>query len=128
MSPSAITPWPSLDDAALRDLVTAFYQRVLEDAALGPVFDAAIAPAAWPRHLERMAEFWSSVMLASGRYHGSPMSAHLRHAKAISPQMFDRWLQLWTDTARCRLAPQDAEAITAKAHHMAKSLQLALFS
>ena len=43
---------------------------------LGPVFDAAIAGDEWPRHLETMRRFWSSVMLASGQYSGNPVAVH----------------------------------------------------
>jgi hemoglobin len=40
--------------------------------------------------------------------------------------MFDRWLHLWGETARERLAPGDAAAIIAKAERISESLKLAL--
>lgn len=120
-------PTSALDEGALRGLVASFYARVRADAVLGALFNAAIAEEAWPPHLARMVDFWSSVMLTSGRYHGNPMAAHLKHREAISPAMFTRWLQLWDATARDMLCPADADAIIAKAHRIAESLQLALF-
>lgn len=117
---------PLLDDTALAGLVDSFYRRVRADEVLGPVFDRAIAEAEWPAHLQRMTAFWSSVMLASGRYHGDPMRAHLKHRNAIAPDMFARWLALWEETARERLAPEAAAAVIAKAHRIAESLKLAL--
>jgi hemoglobin len=66
-------------------------------------------------------------MLTSGRYKGSPMAAHLRHAGAIEPAMFERWLTLWGETARGTLAPGEATAVVVKAERIAESLKLALF-
>ena len=75
---------PPLTDADLQRLVNAFYAKVRGDALLGPVFGAAVAN--WPEHLEKLGAFWSSVMRTTGRYKGSPMGAHLRHADAIRPE------------------------------------------
>jgi hemoglobin len=55
------------------------------------------------------------------------MAAHLRHAAAIEPAMFDRWLELWRETAGEILAPADAAAVVAKAERIAESLKLALY-
>ena len=55
-----------LSEDGLAALVEAFYARVRADAQLGPVFDGAIDD--WPEHLEKLAAFWSSIMLTSGRY------------------------------------------------------------
>ena len=65
---------PSEDD--IRRLVTTFYVRVRRDALLSPVFLGALGKSdtAWTRHLARLCDFWSSVMLTSGRYHGDPFS------------------------------------------------------
>jgi hemoglobin len=112
-------------EADLQSLVDAFYAKVRRDPVLGPVFDRAVGD--WPEHLEKLGAFWSSVMLTSGRYKGSPMAAHLRQGKAIEPAMFDRWLDLWRETAREALAAPDADAVIEKADRIAESLKLALF-
>ena len=109
----------------LRALVDRFYARVREDEALGPVFNDAIED--WPGHLEKLAGFWSSVMLTTGRYKGSPMAAHLKHRARITPALFDRWLALWNATCAEVMEPAAAEALQAKAARIAESLQLALF-
>ena len=113
-----------IDEAALERLIPAFYARVRADAEIGPLFDAAVHD--WPDHLEKLVAFWSSVMLTSGRYKGSPMAAHLRHKAAITPAMFDRWLAIWAATTGEMLAPAAAMALQAKAARIAESLQLAL--
>ena len=113
-----------LDEAVLPPLLHRFYERVRHDAELGPVFNGAVQD--WPAHLQRIADFWSSVMLTSGRYKGNPMAQHLRHADALTSSMFERWLELWRQTTDELLAPPMATAMQAKAARIAESLQLAL--
>lgn len=112
-------------EAELAKLVDAFYAKVRADDMLGPLFNRVIEH--WLEHLGKLSAFWSSVMLTSGRYKGSPMAAHIRHAQAITPEMFDRWLALWAETAPEHLAPEDAAMIRAKAERIAESLKLALY-
>ncbi len=114
-----------MTEADLNKLVQLFYAEVRRDPMLGPLFNRAIED--WPEHLVKLGAFWSSVMLTTGRYKGSPMGAHLRHAGAIRPEMFDRWLTLWRETARRTLAEADATAVIEKAERIAESLKLALF-
>ena len=114
-----------MTEAQLSVLVDRFYAKVREDAVLGPIFIGAIAD--WPEHLEKLTAFWSSVMLTSGRYKGNPMAAHLKHREAIRPQMFDRWLELWRETAAQTLGEHGAANVTAKAERIAESLQLGMF-
>ena len=114
-----------ITEPQIAELVDAFYARVRDDELLGPVFNGAIDD--WPRHLVKLQAFWSSVMLTTGRYKGSPMAAHIAHANAIDPAMFDRWLALWRETARERLEPGLAESIIAKAERIGESLKLALY-
>lgn len=114
-----------IDETALERLIPAFYDRVRADADIGPLFNAAVHD--WSDHLEKLIAFWSSVMLTSGRYKGSPVTEHLKHKSAITPAMFDRWLLIWADTTNELLAPAAAAALQAKATRIAESLQLALF-
>jgi hemoglobin len=112
----------AVTEEALGGLVERFYARVRKDALLGPVFHSAIDD--WPEHLERLVAFWSSVMLTSGRYKGRPLPAHLRHAEAMSPERFDRWLALWEEATAEMFAPEAAAALQAKARRIAESLSL----
>lgn len=112
-------------EAQLQILVDRFYTAVRQDPVLGPVFNGTVDD--WPEHLEKIAAFWSSVMLTTGRYKGNPMAAHLRLAEVITPAMFDRWLGLWGETAEELLPAEDARAIRLKAERIAESLKLGLF-
>jgi len=62
----------------IRTLVAAFYARVRVHPVLGPIFARAIADEQWPAHEAKLADFWSSVLLMTGRFKGSPMAAHAR--------------------------------------------------
>lgn len=114
-----------INEVDLEQLVGAFYARVRADAKLGPIFNDAIVD--WPDHLAKLRDFWSSVMLGSGRYKGQPVPAHLKHKDRITPALFDRWLELWNRTTGELLEADTASALQAKAVRIAESLQLAMF-
>ena len=105
-------------------LVHAFYDNVRQDEVLGPIFDDAIQD--WPHHLNKLKEFWSSVMLTSGRYKGQPMVAHVRHVAHMNPENFTRWLDLWRKTGDQLLRQEAAAAVQEKASRIAESLQLGI--
>jgi len=76
-------------------LVHGFYERARSDDLLGPIFAAHVQD--WPHHLDKMVDFWSSILQGSGRYQGSPMLAHARLA-GVQELHFQRWLQLFRQT------------------------------
>ena len=114
-----------IDDEGLGQLVEAFYVRVRADEELGPIFNDAITD--WPEHLGKLTDFWSSVMLTSGRYKGQPVPAHMKHRSRITPELFERWLGLWGETTDAIMEPAAAKALQDKARRIAQSLQLAMF-
>jgi hemoglobin len=109
-----------IDEDMIFQLVHAFYGRVRQDPLIGPVFAARISD--WEPHLQRMCEFWSSVMLMSGRYHGAPMPKHA--ALPIDAPHFDRWLELFTATAHEVCPPAAAERFVERARLIARSLEM----
>jgi hemoglobin len=113
-----------LSEEAIGELVDRFYAKVRTDAELGPVFDRAISD--WGPHLATMRNFWSSVMLTSGRYKGNPVAAH-RRVEGIEFGLFDRWLALFHETCRELFDDDIATAFGVKAERIAESLKLALF-
>ena len=109
----------------IRQLVDSFYAKVRADPELGPIFERAI-PGDWGPHLAKMRDFWSSIMLTSGRYHGNPVAIHLRVA-GMEPLLFTRWLALFDETCRELFEVDIADAFRVKAVRIAESLKLALF-
>lgn len=115
-------------EAGIHRLLDLFYGRVRSDPLLGPVFTRAVGmtDAEWVPHLARLADFWSSLMLGSGRYHGDPFSAHLR-LPDLAPAMFDRWLALFDESCREVFEPNVANAFAKRAERVARSLHIGLF-
>ncbi len=116
-----VTARTGLDEPTLERLVRAFYGTAREDPLLAPVF-AHVAD--WEEHLARIRDFWSSVVLQSGRYRGNPLAAHLPFA--LGPEHFARWLALFERTASAECAPEGAALIVDRARRIAQSLQLGL--
>jgi hemoglobin len=114
-----------IDEDGIRRLVELFYSRAREDEMLGPVFNDAVHD--WPEHFDKLAAFWSSITLTTGRYKGNPMIAHLKHVRRVTPAMFDRWLALWHEATAEAMPTAAAEEFRIKAARIAESLKLALF-
>ena len=119
------SPTSDLTEADIAAVVDAFYAKVRADPLLGPVFRPAIADEAWPQHLAIIRDFWSSVMLKSGRYQRNPFSAHMR-IEGITSELFDRWLAIFRETCDELLAEKLAEALYAKAVMIGESLKAGL--
>jgi hemoglobin len=119
---SQIQAETGIDEAMIEHLVRSFYARVREDDVIGPIFDARIKD--WEPHLARMCEFWSSVALMSGRYHGQPMAKHL--PLPIDAAHFDRWLALFEATARDVCPPKAADHFIERARRIAESLEMGI--
>ena len=87
------------------------------------MFDGAVED--WDAHVGKLYDFWSSVMLTTGRYKGNPMAVHMK--LPLQPEFFARWLALWQETAGEVFAPEPAAAFRDKAGRIAESLKLGLF-
>lgn len=112
----------TISEEEIAELVDRFYAKVRKDPEIGPVFNEAVAD--WSHHLALLKNFWSSVMLATGRYKGHPMIAHL--PLPIEIQHFDRWLQLFEETAREVMPAAPASQIVNKAERIGMSLKMGL--
>ncbi len=110
-----------IDEAMIATLVQRFYAAAREDPLLGPVF-AQVRD--WDTHIARITDFWSSVVLMSGRYHGNPLAAH--QPFLLGEAHFSRWLGLWAETARASCPPSAAECFILLAQRIAASLSRAL--
>ncbi|BBK43243.1 preprotein translocase subunit TatC [Allostella vacuolata] len=111
-----------IDEAMIGRLVDAFYSAVRADPLLGPIFLKQVAD--WDVHLGHMREFWSSVALLTGRYHGRPMAPHIR--LALETAHFDRWLALFEETALRECPPAAAAHFLERAYRIAESFELGI--
>jgi hemoglobin len=111
-----------IDEVMIEALVRAFYERVRNDALIGPVFESKVHD--WEAHIGRLCAFWSSVALMSGRYQGRPMQVHL--PLPIDSPHFDRWLQIFAETAQDLCPPAAAAHFLDRASRIADSLELGI--
>lgn len=101
--------------------VRTFYGKIRLDPELGPIFASVIED--WEPHLLRMMDFWSSVLLMTGRYKGNPVAKH--HTLDLRADHFKQWLALFIATARETCPPAAAALFRTKAEMIAESLQMA---
>jgi hemoglobin len=110
-----------LDEAALEAFLRAFYGAARRDPLLGPAF-AGVAD--WEAHIDRLTQFWCSVALMAGTYHGQPMQAHAH--LGLGAAHFARWLALFEQTAAACLPPAGAAHLMERARRIAASLEMGL--
>lgn len=93
-----------LDEAFISELVDTFYTDVRADPMLGPIFARHVTD--WPEHLDRLKQFWRSILHASGEFTGNPMVKHMMLGP-LGEAHFARWLDLFY-AALTRLGASDA--------------------
>lgn len=118
---AAIAAETGLSDDLIAALLRDFYARARSDALLGPVF--ARVPD-WEAHIGRVTDFWSSVALMSGRYHGQPMRAHF--GLGLTPAHFARWLHLFGATVAAHCPDKGAALLIARAQTIARSMEMGI--
>jgi hemoglobin len=111
-----------ITEALIEQLVRSFYGRVQNDALLGPIFAARVTD--WDAHIEKLCAFWSSVALMTGHYHGRPMQAHFN--LPVDSSHFDRWLELFEQTANELCPPVAAAHFIERARRIADSFEMGI--
>jgi len=106
-----------ISEHEISELVDRFYAKVRQDEEIGPIFNAVIDD--WPGHLALLKNFWSTVLNTTGRYKGDPMMKHL--GLSLDPPHFRRWLELFAETARETMQPDQAEIVITKSHRIAQN-------
>lgn len=111
-----------ITEAQIANLVDRFYAKVREDDEIGPLFNQEVQN--WDAHLALLKDFWSTVLLETGRYKGNPLVAHFR--LPLEERYFGRWLALFTETAREVMSPSHAAIVSQKAHLIAINIKRVL--
>lgn len=114
-----------VDRASIGRLVREFYARLRKNERLGPIFAREIT-GDWEPHIEKMTDFWCSVILKTGDYQGRPVPAHVKLAD-VTEADFDIWLAMFRQTATELFAPETAAVFVDRAERIAASLKLAMF-
>lgn len=109
----------------IETMVYTFYARIRRHEVLGPVFNGRLE-GRWKLHQENMVDFWSNVLLRTGRYFGNPLVKH-RKVSTIERGHFDDWLVLFRETLDDIYTPEMVEVIHLAARRMAGGLTHGLF-
>lgn len=104
----------SLEDIKL--LVNTFYSRVQQDDLIGPIFNEKL-DGRWEEHLQKMYNFWQTVMLDEHTYSGSPFPPHAK--LPVEKEHFDRWIAIFTQTVDDFFEGEKATEIKWRASQMA---------
>ncbi len=110
------------DDIAI--FVNLFYTKVRRDDLIGPIFNRIIAAEDWPAHLEKLTNFWNTVLFGEIDYRGNPFSKHVN--LPIDAQHFNRWIELLTATIKENYEGVCANDVLAKANKMSLMFQAKL--
>ena len=94
-------------------LVDSFYEKVKADELLAPKFQHLD----WPKHLPVMYNFWSSMLLGDQSYQGNPFQKHI--SLSLQATLFDRWLNLFTQTIDEHFIGTKAEETKSRAQSIA---------
>jgi len=118
-----LTPRIDVERNAIADVVATFYERVRQDASLGPIFAERVEN--WPEHEEKITRFWANALLFERSYSGNPMRAHM-DAGNVQPAHFKGWLALFDEVLRSKIASPQREQWSALVHKIGRGLSFGL--
>lgn len=111
------------------NLVDTFYKKVRVDEFLGPIFEAHIDD--WPRHIDRLTDFWETNLFFVRKFKGNPMLKHqIVDAAAgytINEHHFGTWLNLWFHTIDDLFVGERAHVAKNRARSMGTFFHVGLF-
>ncbi len=121
-------PKPDLDTRAnIEHFVDLFYQRMLQDEQLAPIF-VDVAEIDLDVHLPHIKDYWSKLLLGEQSYRRHTMNIHrqLHGKRALTAADFQRWLQFFTSTVDDHFAGERAERAKRVAASIAANMEQSL--
>ncbi len=121
---------PDLDSRdAIWDFVRAFYEGLLADPLLGPLF-TEVAAVDLDQHMPHIVDYWSKLLLGETAYQRHTMNIHrrLHEKRALEDRDFERWLATFIETVNQGWQGPKAERAKLIAARIASNMQSALGS
>lgn len=119
-----VDPAEHLSEADITRLVHTFYDKIRAHEELGPIFEKAIGDD-WGPHLDKMVDFWASMMLGVKRYDGRPLPAHMK-LPDLRDHHFGQWLVLFRETCAELFDDAIAGQFIERAERVAQSFRYAM--
>jgi len=114
--------------AHIRLFIDSFYEKVLTDALLAPIF-TDVAKIDIAVHIPTICSYWEKLLLGDKTYQRHTMNIHraVDQQFPFSDAAFERWLALFTQTATAEFfaGPMTDRALVV-ATTIAKNMQVAL--
>ena len=106
-------------------LVSTFYESVLEEVMLAPVFVATLG-ADMTAHYERMTDFWEDQILGTSKFSGNPMQVHMELAEKfnLDSDQFDTWLRLFNTAVDNLFSGPNAEKAKVQASNISTVMRV----
>ena len=111
------------------NLVDTFYKKVRKDELLSPIFESHIDD--WPKHIERLTDFWETNLFFVRKFKGNPMLKHqivdAASGYTINEHHFGAWLNLWFHTIDDLFVGERADITKNRARSMGAFFHVGLF-
>jgi len=104
------------DKEDIKIFVDGFYKKVREDKILSVIFNSKIDSDKWEQHLNRMYDFWNTVLFFQQEYKGNPFSKHA--TLAVDEKHFNQWISLFHKTIDENFEGEIAESTKMRANRM----------
>lgn len=103
-------------------LVRRFYQAVIPDPLLGPIFEGM--PVDWSVHIPKLVDFWAGRLLGLPGYEGNTVAAHqpVLDRFQFGEEELNRWVELWEETVDEWFVGAIAELAKQRAHLAARAI------
>ena len=115
-------PYDTVDRGKIEEMVRKFYGTVLKDKMLAPIFVKSLGDdlnnGKWHEHLNTLYKFWDLMMTGKRGYGGDPFPPHA-FLGLTSAEPFERWLELFKETADELFIPELAGKFYSKANKLA---------
>jgi hemoglobin len=104
-----------MDIENLTAFLEEFYSKIREDELLADIFNNKVSN--WDSHLSKVVIFWRHHLTEPGLYKGNLLKVHqrLNEETKLKDELFQRWMQLFEDSAQKYFSDTDLKKITLKA-------------
>lgn len=119
---------PDLDSPErIAEFVEAFYDKLLNDERLAPIF-LDVAAVDIREHFPRIQAYWEKLLLGGSDYNRHTMNIHrqLNNKQTLTDADFDRWLDYFVSTADAHFAGERTERAKRLAAQIAENMRKAL--
>ena len=109
-------------EADVERLVRRFYQAVIPDPQLGPIFHRMDVD--WSVHIPKLVDFWCLRLFDQPGYAGNAVGAHqpVLERCSFGDAELARWLELWEETVDELFVGDVAELAKQRAHLAADAI------